>query len=64
VIPFTVVLNWVAGLKKWGDHETRTRLLVRFVSMVAILIGAALAASMAPTRKASRTSPVTALRQE
>jgi predicted permease len=37
---------------------------VPFLSMVAILIAAALAASVAPARKASRISPVTALRQE
>ena len=37
---------------------------VPFVTMVAILIAAALAASIAPARKASRISPVTALRQE
>ena len=48
--------RWVSGVQL-GDP-------VPFVSMVAILIGAALAASLAPARKASRTSPVTALRQE
>jgi putative ABC transport system permease protein len=48
--------RWVSGVQL-GDP-------VPFVSMVAILIGAALAASIAPARKASRISPVTALRQE
>jgi predicted permease len=48
--------RWVSGVQL-GDP-------VPFVSMVAILIGAALAASVVPARKASMTSPVTALRQE
>jgi predicted permease len=48
--------RWVSGVQL-GDP-------IPFISMVAILIGAALAASIAPARKASRTSPVTALRQE
>jgi ABC-type antimicrobial peptide transport system permease subunit len=48
--------RWVSGIQL-GDP-------VPFVSMVAILIGAALVASVVPARKASRTSPVTALRQE
>ena len=48
--------RWVSGVQM-GDP-------VPFVSVVAILIGAALAASIAPARKASRISPVTALRQE
>jgi len=48
--------RWVSGVQL-GDP-------VPFVAMVAILIGAALAASVVPARKASRTSPVTALRQE
>jgi len=47
--------RWVAGVQL--DP-------VPFVSMIAILIGAALAASIAPARNAARTSPVTALRQE
>jgi len=48
--------RWVSGVRL-NDP-------VPFLSMVAILIGAALAASVAPARKASRTSPVIALRQE
>jgi predicted permease len=48
--------RWVSGVQL-GDP-------VPFVSMVAILIGAALTASVIPARKASMTSPVTALRQE
>ena len=48
--------RWVSGVQLGNP--------VPFVSMVAILIGAALAASIVPARKASRTSPVTALRQE
>jgi predicted permease len=48
--------RWVSGVQL-GDPFP-------FVSMVAILIGAALAASLAPARKASSISPVTALRQE
>ena len=51
-----VLERWVSGIQ--------LRDPVPFVSMIAILIGAALAASIAPARKASRTSPVTALRQE
>ncbi len=48
--------RWVSGVQL-GDP-------IPFVSMLAILIGSALAASIAPARKASRISPVNALRQE
>jgi predicted permease len=51
-----LLVRWVTGVQL-GDP-------VPFVTMVAILIGAALAASIVPARKASRISPVTALRQE
>jgi putative ABC transport system permease protein len=51
-----LLTRWVSGVQL-GDP-------VPFVSMVAILVGAALAASIAPARSASRTSPVTALRQD
>ena len=52
------VLAYAAGrlLERWASG-VQLNDPVPFISMVAILIGAALAASVAPARKASRTSP-------